>query len=202
MNRRRFAIDLNSPVILWFTIIALAVLIIDLVTPISMVTLFGVRRTGFLDPMQYVRLFTHVTVHAGVSHYVGNFMMILAIGPMVEEKYGSGRLALIMVITAFMTGLIKVIFFPGVVLVGASGIVFMLILMASFTNIRQGRLPITVLLVAILYIGNEIMLGLFTVDNVSRISHIIGGLCGAVFGLVVHSREFTGGHGIQGFSER
>jgi len=191
-NKRRFAIDLNSPVILWLTMIALGVLIIDLVTPINMVTLFGVRRTGFLDPMQYVRLFTHVVVHAGVAHYVGNFMMILAIGPMVEEKYGSGRLALIIVITAFVTGLIKVIFFPGVVLVGASGIVFMLILMASFTNIRQGKLPITVLLVAILYIGNEIMLGLFTVDNVSRISHIIGGLCGAVFGLVVHSREFSG----------
>jgi len=192
MNKRRFAIDLNSPVILWFTIIALGVLIIDLVTPINMVLLFGVRRTGFIDPMQYVRLFTHVAVHSGVSHYVGNFMMILAIGPMVEEKYGSGRLALIMVITAFVTGLIKVIFFPGVVLVGASGIVFMLILMASFTNIRQGRLPITVLLVAILYIGNEVMLGLFSVDNVSRISHIIGGLCGAVFGLVVHSKELSG----------
>jgi len=194
-NKRRFAIDLNSPVILWFTIIALILLIIDIVTPFSMVMLFGVRRTGFIDPMQYVRLFTHVAVHSGVSHYVGNFMMILAIGPMVEEKYGSDRLVLIIVITALVTGLLKVVFFPGVVLVGASGIVFMLILMASFTNIRQGKLPITVLLVAILYIGNEIMLGLFTADNVSRISHIIGGLCGAVFGLVVHSREFSGSSG-------
>jgi len=137
--------------------------------------------------MQYVRLFTHVLVHADVAHYVGNFMMILAIGPMVEEKYGSSRLVLIIIITAFITGLIKVIFFPGVVLVGASGIVFMLILMASFTNIRQGRLPITVLLVAVLYIGNEIILGLFTADNVSRVSHIIGGLCGAGFGVVFHA---------------
>ena len=192
MNKRRFAIDLNSPVILWLTIIALAVLIIDLVTPINMVYLFGVRRTSFADPMQYVRIFTHVVVHAGVGHYVGNFMMILAIGPMVEEKYGSGRLVLITVITALITGLIKVIFFPSTVAVGASGIVFMLILMASFTNIRQGRLPITVLLVAILYIGNEVLLGLFTSDNISRISHIIGGLCGAVFGVVFHSQEFSG----------
>jgi len=110
---------------------------------------------------------------------------------MVEEKYGSGRLILITVITAFVTGLIKIIFFPGTVLVGASGIVFMLILMASFTNIRQGRLPITVLLVAVLYIGNEVMLGLFTADNVSRISHIVGGLCGAVFGVVVHSKKLS-----------
>ena len=191
MKKRSFAIDLNAPVILWLTIVALALLIIDIITPFNMIMLFGMRRTSLLDPMQYVRLFTHVLVHANVGHYVGNFMMILAIGPMVEEKYGSGRLLMITVITAFVTGLIKLIFFPGTVLVGASGIVFMLILMASFTNIRQGRLPITVLLVAVLYIGNEIILGLFTVDNVSRISHIIGGLCGAVFGVVVHAKKLT-----------
>jgi len=197
IRKRSFAIDLNSPVILWFTIIALAVLIIDIITPINMVQLFGARRTSISDPMQYVRLFTHVLVHWGailqdkLSHFVGNFMMILAIGPMVEEKYGSDRLVIAILITAFITGLFKVLFFPGTVLVGASGIVFMLILMASFTNIKQGRLPVTVLLVAVVYIGNEIMLGLFTVDNVSRISHILGGLCGAVFGVVVHMKKLN-----------
>jgi len=188
-KKRSFAIDLNSPVILWLTLVALIVLIIDLATPLNMTMLFGARRTSFLDPMQYVRLFTSVVVHANVPHFVGNFMMILAIGPMVEEKYGSSRLLLITLITAFVTGLINVVFFPGAVTVGASGIVFMLILMASFTNIRQGRLPITVLLVAVLYIGNEIILGLFTIDNVSRISHIVGGLCGAVSGIVVYSKK-------------
>jgi len=190
MKRRGFAIDMNAPVILWLTIIALVVLIVDALTMLNMTMIFGARRSSFTDPMQYVRLFTHIPVHAGVSHYVGNFMMILAIGPMVEEKYGSGRLALITLITAVVTGLVNVIFFPGTVVVGASGIVFMLILMASFTNIRQGRLPITVLLVAVLYIGNEVILGLFTVDNISRVSHIVGGLCGAVFGVVVHVKNF------------
>jgi len=190
-KKRSFAIDLNAPVILGLTFIALIILIIDFLPSLNMVMLFGARRTSLLDPMQYVRLFTHVFVHVDISHYVGNFMMILAIGPMVEEKYGDARLVLITAITALVTGLVKVIFFPGVVLVGASGIVFMLILMASFTNIRQGRLPITVLLVAILYIGNEIIQGLFTIDNVSRISHIIGGLCGAAFGVVVHAKKLN-----------
>jgi len=186
VKKRRFAIDMNAPVILWLTIIALVVLLIDLLTPLSTTALFGARRTSLLDPMQYVRLLTHVTAHMGINHYVANFMMILAIGPMVEEKYGSGRLAMITVITAFITGLVNVVFFPATVVIGASGIVFMLILMASFTNIRQGRLPVTVLLVAVLYIGNEIMTGLFTVDNISQLSHIVGGLCGAVFGVIYH----------------
>ena len=94
-----------------------------------------------------------------MAHYVGNFMMMLAIGPMVEEKYGSRNLILFIVITALITGLVYVFFFPGKAVIGASGIVFMLILLASFTNIRQGRLPLTVPLVALLYIGNEVMLG-------------------------------------------
>ena len=192
MKKRGFAIDMNAPVILWLTIIALGVLIVDLVTPVNMTLLLGARRTSLIDPLQYLRLFTHVTVHANISHFVGNFMMILAIGPMVEEKYGSDRLILITVLTALITGLVNVIFFPFTVVVGASGIVFMLILMASFTNIRQGKLPVTVLLVAVLYIGNEIMLGLFTASNISRISHIVGGLCGAVFGVVVHAQKMKG----------
>jgi len=192
MKRRGFAIDMNAPVILWLTIIALGVLLVELLTPVNTTMLLGARRTSLVDPLQYTRLFTHITAHAGINHYVGNFMMILAIGPMVEEKYGSNRLVLITVITALVTGLINVIFFPNIVVVGASGIVFMLILMASFTNIRQGRLPVTVLLVAVLYIGNEIMLGLFMEDNISRISHIIGGLCGAIFGVVVHAKKLKG----------
>jgi len=188
-KKHSFAIDLNSPVILGLTIVALLVLLIDLITPVDMIMLLGVRRTSMADPMQYVRLFSYVAVHADVAHYVGNFMMILAIGPMVEEKYGSGRLVLTIAITTLIIGLISIVFFSNSVGIGASGIVFMLILMASFTNIRQGRLPITVLLVAVLYIGNEIIQGLFTVDEVSRISHIIGGLCGAAFGVIVHAKK-------------
>ena len=189
MNKRRFAIDINSPVILSLTAISLVLLITDSLTGGVMVRVFAAYRTSIADPMQYVRVFSHVLVHADTAHYVGNFMMMLAIGPMVEEKYGSRNLCWFVVITALITGLVNVLFFPGKAVVGASGLVFMLILLASFTNIRQGSLPITVPLVAILYIGNEVMLGLFTDSNISRISHIVGGLCGAISGAVFHFRK-------------
>jgi len=190
MKKSRFGIDVNAPFILGMTGLSLIVLITDMVVKGDMIKLFAAYRTSLADPMQYLRLFTHVIVHADLSHYVGNFMMILAIGPIVEEKYGSGQLCLITVITALTTGLINVIFFPGKALVGASGIVFMMILLASFTNIRQSRLPVTVPLVAVLYLGNEVMLGLFTTGNISRLSHIIGGICGACFGMMFHARMF------------
>ena len=187
MKKNRFRIDFNSPVILGMAILSFALLMIDRFFGSKIGMFLSAYRTSATDPMQYLRLFTHILVHADIGHYTGNFMMILAIGPMVEEKYGSRRLLLITICTALITGLINVLFFPGRAVLGASGIVFMLILLASFTNIQQGRLPITVPLVAVLYIGNEVLKGLFNTDNISQISHIAGGLCGAIFGITFHS---------------
>jgi len=189
MEKKKFSIDLNAPFILWLMGLALAALVVDLLTGGFIRTTFAARRTSFTDPMQYIRVFSYVIVHADAAHFVGNFMMILAIGPMVEEKYSSSRLCAATVVTTLVTGLGSVIFFPNVALVGASGIVFMLILLASFTNVRQGKLPITVILVALLYLGNEIFQGLFNPSNVSRIGHIVGGLCGAAFGMLFHSKK-------------
>jgi membrane associated rhomboid family serine protease len=64
---------------------------------------------------------------------------------------------------------------------GASGIVFMMILLASFTNFRKGEIPLTFILVLIFYVGNEVM-SAFRNDGVARFAHILGGFCGSIFG--------------------
>ena len=191
MQKKRFTLDVNAPVILGMAFLSLVALMADQMAGVDMVRLFGAYRTHASDAMQYPRLFTHVLIHAGLSHYTNNFMMILAIGPMIEEKYGSLRLFVMIVITAFITGLINVLLFSGTAVVGASGVLFMMILLASFTNMRQRKLPLTVLLVAFLYIGNEIIAGLFTVSNISRLSHILGGVCGACFGILLNTKGFA-----------
>ena len=86
--------------------------------------------------MTYVRFFTHVLGHAGWSHYIGNMMYILLLGPMLEEKYGSVRLVAVMAVTALVTGLINNLLFGNVALCGASGIVFAFILLTSFTSFK------------------------------------------------------------------
>lgn len=187
MKRRGIGlIDFNSPVILGMALASAGILVLNGITGGWVNGLLGVRYTSWTDPLQYLRMVTHVLAHRDIAHYTGNFLMILAIGPLVEEKYGSRSLAWMIAITAAVTGLINVVFFRGIMLIGASGIVFMLILLASFTNIREGRLPLTVLLVAMLYLGNEVLGGLLNRDNISRLSHILGGLCGAGFGLFFH----------------
>lgn len=179
-------IDFNAPVILAMTGISLLFLLLNTITGGWINAISAAYYTAWTNPWMYPRLFTHIFAHANLTHYTGNFLMILAVGPMVEEKYGSAHLAAMIGITALITGLIHVAFFPNTAVIGASGIVFMLILLASFTNIQHGKLPLTVLLVGVLYIGNEVITGLTATDNISRISHIVGGLCGAAFGFIHH----------------
>lgn len=187
-------IHYNAPVTLTFAIMCLAVLGISALSGgKSNALLFSVYRSAPSDPLTYVRVFTHVMGHAGVEHYFGNFMLILLLGPIVEEKYGSKRMLIMMVITAFVTGILNILLFPKIMLLGASGIVFMLIILSSFVNMQSGRIPVTFILVVCVYIGREIFLGVSVQDNISRISHIAGGVCGAGIGYYLNRNKFNKG---------
>jgi len=188
---KKLRIDFNAPIILEMTLVSFIILILSMIFGDGVTKFFSIHFTSWLDPLMYVRLFTHVFAHANWAHFAGNFMMILVVGPIIEEKYGSYRLAFMILVTALVTGLINIIFFPHIMLLGASGIVFMLILLSSFVNIREGKFPLTVILVAVFFIGNEITAGLFRQDNISQISHIIGGLCGGAFGIRFHLKTIT-----------
>ena len=176
-------IQYNAPVVLTFSLLSAAVLLLNAITSGWTNTyLFSVYRSSLADPLFYIRLFGHVLGHANFEHFVNNFIIILLAGPMLEEKYGSKRMILMLAVTAFVTGLIYVIFAPRVGLLGASGIGFMMILLASFVNLKRGKIPVTLILCVVVFIGREIASGLTTDDNVSQLTHILGGLCGAAFG--------------------
>lgn len=188
-------ISYNSPVILTFTFTALAALIVNYITGGgSNILLFSVYRSSLLDPLFYIRLFAHVIGHADIDHFVGNFTIILVIGPILEEKYGSRQLLILMAVTAFATGLIHVIFFPDIMLLGASGIAFMLIILASFTNKESGKIPLTFILVAFVYLGGEVVDMIFAHDNISQLAHLLGGICGGAAGHFL-DRSHTGSGG-------
>lgn len=186
MNKPQIKITYNSPVILTFTLASLAVLIAGFVTGgRSTSGLFTVYRSSFADPLMYLRMFTHILGLADLSHYMGNFTVILLVGPMLEEKYGGKRLLAMILFTAFVTGLIYIIVFPGTGLLGASGVAFMMILLSSYANSRSGEIPMTLIFVAVLYLGTEVLNGIFASDNISQTAHLIGGLCGGVFGWII-----------------
>lgn len=175
-------VQYNAPVTLSFTFIALGILFFGFATNhMSTKFIFSNYKTSFLDPMQYIRLFTHVLGHASWEHFSGNFLMILLLGPMLEEKYGAKNMVKMIVITAFVTGLLNTLFFD-TALLGASGVVFMMILLSSFANAETGKIPLTLIIVVIIFMGRELFSGVFIQDNISQVTHIIGGLCGGIFG--------------------
>ena len=183
-------IKFNSPLILGFVFLSLAAMILNILTAgASNRLVFMTYRSSLGDPLTYVRFFGHVLGHAGWQHYIGNMTYILLLGPMLEEKYGAKRLLGVIALTALITGLVNFIFFPRVAICGASGVVFAFILMTSFTSFKKGEIPITFILVAIVYLGQQVYDGLFVKDNISNMAHIVGGIVGAVSGYIMGKKR-------------
>ena len=188
--KKKFKITFNSPVVLSLVFASLVVTLLGEITNEKITqTLFMTYHSSLKNPMTYLRFFTHVLGHSGMSHFIGNVAYLLLLGPMLEEKYGSHTLVEIICLTALVTGLANYILFMNVALCGASGIVFAFILLASFTGFKDGELPLTFVLIALIYIGQQIFAGVFVADNVSNLSHIIGGLIGAGIGYGLNKKS-------------
>ena len=189
MNRKP-KITFNAPVVLGFAMVCLVATIANMITAGgSNHLLFSTWRSSPFSPLTYVRLFTHVFGHSGWGHLVGNMAYILLLGPMLEEKYGSVRLALVMALTAVVTGLINNLLFGNTALCGASGIVFAFILLTSFTSFKDGEIPLTFILVAVIYLGQQIVDGITVRDNISNLSHILGGVVGGAAGYIMNRKR-------------
>lgn len=180
----------NSPVTLTFALASLVVLFIGMATKgVSTSFLFSMYQSSLKDPFTYIRVFGHVLGHANWSHYTSNMLLFLVLGPMLEEKYGAKAFLKMIVITAVVSGILFIILYPNSTLLGASGIVFMMIVLSSVAGMQSGKIPITLILVMIVYIGNEVITGIGVDDGIAHMAHIIGGLCGAGFGFyIVHKK--------------
>lgn len=188
--KKKLKISYNAPVVLTFVLICLVVLVIDgLTMGKSTNLLFMTYHSSLANPLTYIRFFTHVLGHSGWSHFINNAAYLLLLGPMLEEKHGSQTLLEIIAITALVTGLVNYIFFPSVGLCGASGVVFAFIILASFTGFKDGEIPLTFILVAIIYIGQQVFEGITVTDNISNMAHIVGGAVGAVLGYLLNKKS-------------
>lgn len=187
--KKKTKIYLNAPITLGFAGICVLSLLLQLITNgVSTKLLFSTYGSSLLHPLTYVRLLGHIFGHADFNHLVSNMLYILLLGPMLEEKYGS-KLIVVIAITGVVTGLIHNIINPNVMLLGASGVVFAFILLSSITGKDKG-IPLTLILVALFWIGGEIYTGVTTTDSISQLTHILGGLVGASIGLMFKDRQY------------
>ena len=188
--KHKMRIVINAPVVITFVALMFVVTLLGILTGGSSTKqFFSTYRSSLLSPLTYIRFFTHVLGHSGWAHFLGNATYILLLGPMLEEKYGSTSLIKVILITAVVTALANFIFFPHVALCGASGVVFAFIILMSFTGFSEGEIPLTFILIAVIFIGQQIYEGIFVKDDISQLTHIIGGIVGAIIGYSWNSRS-------------
>ena len=184
---KKLRITYNAPVVLTMVAISFLATLLNYITGgVLGQLLFMTYHSPLASPMTWLRAFTHIFGHVDWSHLIGNMSYLLLLGPMLEEKYSSRKLVAVIAITAFGTSLVNYLFFPNVALCGASGVVFTFILLSSFTGFKEGEIPITFLLVAVFFIGQQIYMGIAEQDDISNMAHIVGGMIGGMAGYVLN----------------
>lgn len=194
-------IKYNAPTTLTFSLLCFAVFIVNTYIIPATGSSFGLIDSLFTvpssvtfdpsNPLDYLKLFTHIFGHANWTHLIVNLSYILILGPMLESSYGSINMALMILVTGFATGVINVCFFQ-TTLLGASGAVFMMVLLSSFTNHKKNEIPLTFILVVVLFLGREIV-NAFGNDDISQFAHLAGGLCGSLFGFFAQAGQSSRG---------
>ncbi len=178
--------EYNAPVTLTFFLLSFVVLVLSWITKGKSNYLFSSERASLLNPLTYIRLFTNILGHQGFMHFSNNFLKILLLGPMIEEKYGSINLLIMILITAFITGCINYIIGKYRIM-GASNIVFMLIALSAFVNMSD-KIPLTLVFIILFYFIDEVR-QLFNKDGVAHYGHLTGALCGVAFGFICQSQS-------------
>jgi len=177
-------IKYNAPVVLTYTIVSVVVMVINQFLLRGLIPAWFTLSAGF-NPASFrcwVTLITHVMGHTGWSQLFSNFAFILLLGPVLEENYRSWPLVVMIIITALVSSVLNIFAFK-IDLLGSGGVVFMMILLASFAGFSKGELPLTFILVLIIYLGREFV-NSFTSGNISEFAHIVGGFCGSLFGFL------------------
>ncbi|MBR2708548.1 MAG: rhomboid family intramembrane serine protease [Bacilli bacterium] len=175
----------NSVVILSYFFLCLLTLILNNITHDKINNFLVFRRGSLLNPMTYIRLIASGLCHKNWTHFRNNFITILLIGPILEEKYGSINLLYMLLITTFASSLVHLFIYDGGA-IGASDNVYMLIVLCSIVNIVDGKIPITLILIILFYIVDEIIKQFsHKNDNISHDSHLVGAICGFIFGYFV-----------------
>jgi len=191
-----FKVTYNAPVTLTFVIVCFMITGLNYMEPGIISRWFTMQPSLELGSVRHwICMFTWMVAHQDIHHFVGNMIIILLVGPMLEEKFGSNKLFYMIFATAVATAIINAFVFHDRI-IGASGIVFMMVMLGSLTNFQRGEIPLTFLFVGVLFIGKELWGAINPDPNnpVSEFAHIAGGVLGSIFGFMLVRGQAMGGY--------
>lgn len=124
-------------VITAFAMFLLDILLGAVFPKIQLKTVFWLMRSDLLGSYAFFQLFTYMFFHAGFFHLFFNMLIIWMMGRELEHKLGNKTLLFFVVITALCGGVLHTVFSP-LPVIGASAVVFgMMLLYAFFWPNRQ-----------------------------------------------------------------
>ena len=173
-----FKIKYNAPVTLTVSTICIGLFVADLLLGGLLSKVLALEPTFNL--FNTPKMISYVLVHGSFDHLLGNLGLYLLIAPILEEKYGSSVYLGLTILTAIVTAVVNILLFD-IYLIGLSGVVFMNIILVSFTNVKSNEIPVTFILIMLLFVGKEVYHS-FSEDNISQFAHIFGGVLGSSFG--------------------
>jgi len=185
----------NAPVTFSFALICILVMLLDqYVFPGFVGAYLSAPGADFnaSQPAHYFAILLYVFGHESWTHLWNNFLFLLLLGPILEEKYTPRPLLMMLFSTALVTGIFNILM-KQPPLVGASSLVFMMIMLVSFARTKAGDIPVSFILIFVLFLLAELTRGAQNTNPaVSNMAHILGGVCGTIFGFL---KMAAGGNG-------
>lgn len=187
-RKTKFSLSFDSPITLIFAIASLCVAILMKIFP------------------QLQNLFLCPTVHSSVnafdpksiSSYIGllfyalgstnwallssNLVFILLLCPKVEFSFGKSILSVLMIVCCIFSGVVCICF-SSESITGCSGIVCMLLILAMYSSIDKMSIPLSYILLALLYFGREFV-NIVENNSLAVFCHFAGALVASLIGIL------------------
>ena len=180
----------NAPVTLTIALLSLLALALNELTDgWTTQNLFCFYKSALTDYLTYPRAVLHILGNTSLTECTANIIILLVVGPAAEERFGSAKVLFAVLATAIAAALIMWFLFPTSAIMGASGVLFMMMVLASFASMRGGAIPITLILVLILFLGSEVVQAVTGDAGLQELTHIAGGAVGMVLGFAFSRRS-------------
>lgn len=143
----------------------------------------GLNPRLFLLYKFYWTPFTHMFIHSGLDHLLFNLLMLFIVGPLLEEKMGSGKFIIYYLVTGIFAGSFSILLYTlfnfNVLLVGASGAIYALLFAYAvlFPNRKIyifGIIPMNPPTLIIVFTVYNLYSQIFRRTNIAHITHLSG----------------------------
>jgi len=136
-------VDIDAPFTLSFAFLCLVVQILHSIFGrafvINYFSIMPFKYFVWTNIGHYIRVFSQVVGHSGWEHLTGNMINLLLVGPSCEREFGFKNLTKLVGYVCIASSVAHMLFASNTsVQLGASGVVFMLILLNSLLQLKTG----------------------------------------------------------------